>query len=376
MEQYARRIRMAGIWMILALVIAACGQTPATTQTAATPQPGATEAAEPATAVVETAAPAMETLPPVSEDATTDETIAATETTDATAVATETTDATAAAGGSEGTDSTLGTAENPIVMSFVPSGDTQEIIAGGNEIADMISERSGLTIEANVATSYAAVVEAMGAGNAQVGWLNTFAYVLANERHDVEVALATVRRGEPYYTGQIIANVDSGIETLADISGKTMCYVDPLSTSGYIIPRIMLAAEGVDIDALESQEAGSHPNVVTAVYNGDCDAGATFVDARTAIAEEFPDVNDKVKIVAESPPIPNDTVAFASDVPEEIRTQVVTALQEIAETEEGKAALEEVYEIEGFQEVDDSFYDEFRTELDASGIDIEELAGD
>jgi phosphonate transport system substrate-binding protein len=261
-------------------------------------------------------------------------------------------------------------------MSFVPSGDTQEIIASGEEIAAMLSEMTGLTISANVATSYAAVVEAMGAGNAQVGWLNTFGYVLASERYDVDVALATLRFGEPYYTGQIIANADSGISSLADIAGKTMCYVDPLSTSGYIIPRIELAAAGVDVDALESQEAGSHPNVVSAVYNGDCDAGATYVDARTAVAEQFPDVNDKVIVVAESSEIPNDTVAFASDVPEEIRAQIVEGLLAIAETEEGKAALEQVYEIEGFQEVDDSFYDEFRTVLDASGISIEDLAGE
>lgn len=269
---------------------------------------------------------------------------------------------------------TWGTAENPIVMSFVPSGDTQEIIASGEEIAKMITDMTGLVVEANVATSYAAVVEAMGAGNAQVGWLNTFSYVLAQEKYGVDVSLATVRRGSPFYTGQIIANAESGIASLADIEGKKVCWVDPLSTSGYIIPRIMIAAAGVDVDALESQDAGSHPNVVTAVYNGDCDAGATFVDARTAIAEEFPDVNDKVLVVATSPEIPNDTVAFAADLPEEIRTQLVKALMDLAATEEGAAALAAVYEIEGFEEVDDSFYDGFRAELDASGINIEDLA--
>ncbi|MDQ4075213.1 MAG: phosphate/phosphite/phosphonate ABC transporter substrate-binding protein [Chloroflexota bacterium] len=273
-------------------------------------------------------------------------------------------------------EGTLGTAENPVVMSFVPSGETQEILASGEEIATMIEERTGLEVEANVATSYAAVVEAMCAGNADVGWLNTFSYILANERCGVDVSLATVRFGEPFYTGQIVANADAGIETLEDIAGNTICWVDPLSTSGYIIPRVMVAAAGVDPDQLESQFAGSHPNVITAVYGGDCAAGATYVDARTAVEEEFPDVMEQVIIVAESPPIPNDTVAFSPDVPEDVRESVVSALLEVAETEEGVAALESVYEIEGFQEVDDSFYDEFRTELDASGISIEELAGE
>ena len=55
----------------------------------------------------------------------------------------------------------LGTENNPIIMSFVPSGDTEEIIAGGNEIADMITEKTGLKIVANVGTDYTAVREAM-----------------------------------------------------------------------------------------------------------------------------------------------------------------------------------------------------------------------
>lgn len=269
---------------------------------------------------------------------------------------------------------TLGTPDNPIIMSFVPSGDSAEILASGEQIAALVSAETGLTIEANVATSFAAVVEAMCAGNAQIGWLNTFSYILAHEKDCADVSLATVRRGRAYYTGQIIANTESGIESLADVSGKKMCYVDPLSTSGYIIPRIMLAAAGVDVDTLDSTESGSHPNVVTAVYNGDCDAGATFVDARTAIAEEFPDVNEKVIVVAESPQIPNDTVSYATSLPADMASMLTAAMEKMASTDEGKAALEAVYEIEGFEVVQDSFFDEFRTQLDASGISIEELA--
>ncbi len=213
----------------------------------------------------------------------------------------------------------------------------------------MLSEGTGLDVEANVATSYAAVVEAICAGNADVGWLNTFSYVLAAERCGTDVALATVRFGNPYYTGQIIASAESGITSLADIDADTtVCWVDPLSTSGYIIPSIMMAAAGIDVASLESQEAGSHPNVVTAVYNGDCEVGATYVDARTAVEEEFPDVMEKVIIIAESPEIPNDTVAFGPDVPQEVRDQIVSGLTDLAATELGAAALEQVYEIEGF----------------------------
>ena len=42
-----------------------------------------------------------------------------------------------------GGDTEIGSEENPIVMSFVPSGDTQEIIASGEELAEMLAEAPG-----------------------------------------------------------------------------------------------------------------------------------------------------------------------------------------------------------------------------------------
>ena len=76
----------------------------------------------------------------------------------------------------------LGTADNPIIMSFVPSGDTQDIIASGDTLAMMLSEATGLVVEANVGTDFSAVREAMCAGQAHIGWLNTFNYVMADRK--------------------------------------------------------------------------------------------------------------------------------------------------------------------------------------------------
>lgn len=275
-----------------------------------------------------------------------------------------------------GGDPELGSEENPIVMSFVPSGDTQDIIASGDTLAQLLSERTGLTVTSNVGTDFSSVREAMCAGQAQIGWLNTFNYVLANEQCGVDAALATSRFGATTYAGQIIVRADSGIETLEDLNGKVMCWVDPASTSGYIIPRIMLAANGIDPDTAFSQtiEAGSHNNVVTQVYNGDCDAGATFSDARTGIEEEFPDVLEVVSVLATTSDIPNDSVSFVSDFPEEMRAEIVSALLDIAASPEGQEALNTLYNIEGLVESSDSFYDTFRADLSRAGINIEELA--
>jgi phosphonate transport system substrate-binding protein len=270
----------------------------------------------------------------------------------------------------------LGTADNPIVMAFVPSLDSQEVLASGEAIAKMLEEETGYVVEPNVGTDFAAVREAMGAGQAHIGWLNTFNYILASEKYDVEVGLVTQRYGTTSYFGQINVGADAGITTVEDLKGKVFCWVDPNSTSGYIIPRIFLQANGVDPDNdfAQTVEAGSHDQVIVAVYNGDCDAGASFVDARDNVEDDFPDVKEKVLVLAETAEIPNDSVSFIKDFPPEMRQEIIDALLAYAQTDEGKEALNTLYDIEGLQAADDTFYDEFRTDLSKAGLDIEELA--
>ena len=270
----------------------------------------------------------------------------------------------------------LGTEDNPIVMAFVPSLDSQEVLASGDAIATMLQEETGLVVEPNVGTDFAAVREAMGAGQAHVGWLNTFNYILASEKYEVEVGLVTQRYGATSYLGQINVGADTGITTIEDLKGKVMCWVDPNSTSGYIIPRIFLQANGVDPDNdfAQTVEAGSHDQVIVAVYNGDCDAGATFDDARDNVEDDFPDVKEKVLVLATTAEIPNDSVSFIKDFPAEMRQQIIDALLAYAETDEGKDALNTLYDIEGLQTADDTFYDGFRADLSKAGIDIEGLA--
>ncbi len=270
----------------------------------------------------------------------------------------------------------LGTKDNPIVLAFVPSGETPEIIASAETVADLLSEKTGYVIEGTVATSYSAVIEAMGTGKAHMGTLATFAYLLAREKYGVDVALVAVRYGSPYYKGEIIVGADTGITKIEDLAGKTMCWVEAASTSGYIVPRIMLKAHGVDpdTDLAQAVEAGTHPNVVLAVYQGDCDAGAVYVDARGTIEDDHPDVNEKVLVIAESDEIPNDGLQFIKDFPADMREKIVQAFLDIMATEEGAKAMGAAY---GWSEVtvkDDSFYDPFRATLDAAGVGVEELA--
>ena len=271
----------------------------------------------------------------------------------------------------------LGSEENPIVWSFVPSGEMERVTGGAQAVADLLHEETGLYFETNVATEYAGVIEAMCSDppEAQMGSLATFAYVLAADRGCAEAELVSVRYGSPTYSGQIIVRADSGINSLTDLAGKTFCRPDPLSTSGWIIPNLTMRAAGInpESDLAEIVDAGSHDAVVAAVYNGDCDGGATYVDARSTIEEDNPDVMDVVTVIEVTEDIPNDGVQFVPSISEELRTQIIDGLLAIAETEAGQEALDTAYSWAALEKHDDTFYDPFRQVLQASGLSIEDL---
>ncbi len=271
----------------------------------------------------------------------------------------------------------LGSEDNPIIWSFVPSGEMERVAAGAEAVADLLHEETGLYFETNVATEYVGVVEAMAADppKAHMASLATFAYIMAADRGVAEAVLVSVRYGSPSYNGQIIVHRDSGISEIPELKGKTFARPDPLSTSGWIIPMVTMKAEGIDHEKdLENVvDAGSHDAVVSAVYNRDADAGACYVDARSTLEDDHPDVMDVVQVIKISEDIPNDGVQFHPSIPADLRTKIVDALLKIAETEEGKEALDTAYSWQGLEKHGDDFYDPFRQVLQAAGMSVEDL---
>jgi phosphonate transport system substrate-binding protein len=271
----------------------------------------------------------------------------------------------------------LGSEENPIIWSFVPSGEMERVSAGAQSVADLLHEKTGLYFSTNVATEYAGVIEALSSDppEAHMASLATFAYVMAADRGVAEAVLVSVRFGSPTYNGQLITRIDTGIKSIPDLKRKTFARPDPLSTSGWIIPMLTMKAAGIDpeTDLKEIVDAGSHDSVVAAVYNGDVDAGATYVDARTRIEKDHPDVMEKIIVFELTEDIPNDGVQFSPVVPRDLRDKIVNALLEIAQTDEGKKALMTAYQWDGLKKIDDTFYDPFRQVLQASGMSIEDL---
>ncbi len=257
--------------------------------------------------------------------------------------------------GAAGWPASTATGQTSLVLAFVPSQDSQRVLETGNILARMIEVATGYRVRAEVPTSYVATVEAMCAGRVDIAFLAPFAYVLANQKCGADVRLVSVRANLPFYKSQILYKADLNIKDLNDLRGKRFAFVTPASASGYLFPAALLKKRGIDPDRFFSQVlyAGGHDRVVLAIYTGSVDAGATFgdevfSDGRTTVIRQYPDVNAKVKVLMYTDPIPNDTVSFRRDLPDEVKEKTTKALFRIAETAPGKESLDRLYQIQGF----------------------------
>ncbi len=268
----------------------------------------------------------------------------------------------------------LGSAENPLVMAFVPSTEAEKVVSSGEELCDMLTAQTGLHFNSMVATSYVGIVEAMAADKVQVGWLPPMAYVFANERNGDQAILKVVRHGKSTYRGQILVMADSGIETLEDLKGKRIAYPDAASTSGHLYPKTLLIESGIDPELdLEENFSGSHDAAVLALVKGSVDAACCFEDARTKLAESgLDDIMQSTRVLSYTPEIPADNVSVTSELDPELTRRITQGLLTLAGSEEGARILFELYEIEGLEAALDADYDPVRRMASLLGLDIEE----
>ncbi len=254
---------------------------------------------------------------------------------------------------------------------FVPSGEAQVILKGGQKIGLMLQDVTGLYFKTSIATSYAAVIEAMGAGKVDIGWLATFSYVLGKEKYGFDLLLIVVRFGSPFYRGQIVVNAKSGIRNLADLKGKSFAYVDPASTSGHLYPKSLILNHGHNPEIFFSHSvfAGSHNAVILSVLRGDVDGGATYDDARAAVAKSYPDIFDKVRVIAHTKDIPNDTVTARKGLHPQLKAKIKNGLMKLAKMPEGSKVLKKVYGISGLMDFD-AFFDPVREASRLLGMDL------
>jgi phosphonate transport system substrate-binding protein len=258
-------------------------------------------------------------------------------------------------------------AEEPLVYVIPPDDQIDVLEKQWAPFVDYLSEELERPVELVIGADYAAVVEAMKYGHADIAVTGASGYAMASQEVDIEVLAAEVMvsTGEPSYRAYIITRSDSGITELSDLNGASFAFTDVGSTSGYLMPNYILAKNGIEIG--EEYFGGAQFVVVEAVLNGTTDAGSIAEQYyRQGINEGIFEEGDLV-ILNVSEPIPGTATWVRKDMDPALKQQITDAL--VAVPQEVMDATGRGNDINGYAPMKDSDYDVIRDLRETLGLD-------
>lgn len=268
--------------------------------------------------------------------------------------------------------SSLGGEDGVFTIAYAPNESTTESADARNGLAEDLSEFLGCEVEEIQASDYNAIIEALRTGSADMAYMGSQALALGVERTELEPIVMKAEEGDPekaiYHSVLIASSANEDINSIEDIKGKTMAFVDPDSTSGNLVPTAEIIQafpdEELNSDMLHTNGdffeavsySGSHQAGLQAVIKGDVDVVPI---SDQILASEIANGNaaeGDVKVIHESGAIPAEAMVVAEHVDQDTRDQ----LTEFLTSYDNEEYFTDVIKVPGarFIECDMSDYEE------------------
>lgn len=228
--------------------------------------------------------------------------------------------------------------ENTLTIAYAPNESTEQSVDARNGLAEDLKAELGMEVEEIQATDYNAIIEALRTGKADLAYMGPLAIALGNERAGVEPIAMKADFGDKsqaiYHSLLVTNSANEDINSITDIKGKTIAFVDPDSTSGNLIPTAeiinafpdenltseMLHTNGEFFEA--ASYSGKHQAGLQAVAMGDVDV-APISDQILASEIENGNVNEEdIKIIHTSGDIPAEGMVVRGDLDPELKQQL------------------------------------------------------
>jgi phosphonate transport system substrate-binding protein len=193
----------------------------------------------------------------------------------------------------------------------------------------------------------------LDAEEVELAWLPPLLAFQAMKHAKALPLLAPVRGGTMSFFAALFVPDGAPLESVIDLRGHRVAWVDRASASGYAVVRAALRASGADLTRLFGRETfeGSHRAVVHAVLGGTADVGATYVhrgaDGRL-LQSGWGDA--KARPIFEHGPIPADVLSVAPRVADVIVKAILKAVL-VSRDADLMRATREMFEAERLEPV-------------------------
>jgi phosphonate transport system substrate-binding protein len=194
--------------------------------------------------------------------------------------------------------------------------DEAAVRARFDPLFEYLQQQTGSRFRVTVGADFAAIIVAMAHDRLDLAWFGPESYIQATRQTRVVplVSADLVRTGRAYHS-LILVRADSPFRTLEDLRGRNFAFVDPNSTSGYLIPLVHFLREA----RIRPEDhfrnvvfAGSHNAAILSVLNGRVDAAATADTLLSRAIEAGQVRREDFRAIWTSPPIPNSPITASA----------------------------------------------------------------
>jgi len=191
----------------------------------------------------------------------------------------------------------------PLTFAFPPGTDDPNAILQVEKIAQMIGSVTGREVRTENPADYMAVVEAVRSGFVDVALMSQFSVALAIETDALSPLI--VWEAEQLPASLCLVRSDSSIQTMEDLRGKQIAFVDPGSTTGHFMPRSLLTQSGLEYQVdYQATFAGGHDTAILAMMNKSVDMACTARQLVPIFQDAGLFADGDIRVVGESDPIP------------------------------------------------------------------------
>lgn len=255
----------------------------------------------------------------------------------------------------------------PLRVGFAPVIDPEVLRAEMEPLRRYLEESTRRPIVLVVTRDYEELAEQLIEGELHFGSLPPNLYVEAKaQAPGVELIAFKLHDGASGNDGLLVVREDSPITDVKSVAGRTLCYGDESSTTGYKLPRSALRKAGLDPerDLGGTHRSGNHLQVLRDVLAGRCDVGGVY----SGVYQTAPSSGvhtAQLRIVAVTGRVPQDAMSASPKTPIADRDLVRRALLDLDPRRDlGTAKLGDLERISGFAKGSDEDYASLRRLLE------------
>lgn len=239
---------------------------------------------------------------------------------------------------------------NEINLGIVGSFNTSKQIGNNQCVVDFLNKELNTKVNIRNASDYNSIIQGF-LGNKIDLVINmppkAFAEVYLSDENAIELVGITADNQDNSigYHSVIIVDADAPYQSIDDLKGGSFAFADPNSTSGYLIPGNELGNYlGGDIDNRFNNHfnsvtfSGGHEQNIVGVLNGQYDAAVTWsslvgdpnagysAGALKVMMDFDKELMNKIKIIWQSPVIPNGPIAINGKLDVETKSKLAKAI--------------------------------------------------